>query len=115
MKRQDLAGVSHKDYVTFRLFILLRETGWYVVQDVLSYVLMLCVMTYNGYFTTAVSLGAGVGYLVFGPVLIEIGIKNGGMRRPKRVCRVCVGKFHPYKVSCPILWSLKLSAKTILY
>jgi hypothetical protein len=72
-------------------------------------------MTYNGYFTTAVSVGAGVGYLVFGPVLIEIGIKNGGMRRPKRVCRVCVGKFDPYKVSCLVLWSLKLSAKTVLY
>jgi hypothetical protein len=26
-----------------------------------------------------------------------------------------VGKFDPYKVSCLVLWSLKLSAKTILY
>lgn len=80
---------SHISY-SHKLFILLRETCWYIVQDVLSYVLMLCVMTYNGYFTTAVSVGAGIGYLVFGPVLIEIGIKNGGMRRPKRLCRVCV-------------------------
>jgi hypothetical protein len=68
-------------------------------------------MTYNGYFTTAVSFGSGIGYLVFGPVLIEIGIKNGGLRRPRRVCRVCVGKFDPYTVLYLILWYLKLSDK----
>jgi hypothetical protein len=72
-------------------------------------------MTYNGYFTTAVSFGAGIGYLVFGPVLIEIGVKNGGLRRPRRLCRVCVGKFDPYKISYLILWSLKFSDKTVLY
>lgn len=61
--------------------------------------LMLCVMTYNGYFTIAVSVGAGIGYFVFGQVLLEIGLKNGGIRRPKRVCPVCMGKFDYYKIS----------------
>jgi hypothetical protein len=56
-------------------------------------------MTYNGYFTIAVSVGAGIGYLVFGPVLLEIGLKSGGIRRPKRVCPVCMGKFDYYKIS----------------
>jgi hypothetical protein len=50
-------------------------------------------MTYNGYFTIAACLGAGIGYLVFGPVLIEIGMRNGGLRPPKRFCRICMGKF----------------------
>ena len=85
--------VMHRCYFSFRLLILFHETGWYIVQDVLSYILMLSVMTYNGYFTIAVCLGAGIGYLVFGPVLIEIGMRNGGLRPPKRFCRVCMGKF----------------------
>jgi len=84
--------VTHKCCFAFRLLILFLETGWYIVQDVLSYILMLAVMTYNGYFTIAVCLGAGIGYLVFGPVLIEIGVRNGGLRPPKRFCRVCMGK-----------------------
>lgn len=85
--------LMHKCCFAFRLLILFLETGWYTVQDVLSYILMLSVMTYNGYFTIAVCLGAGIGYLVFGPVLIEIGMRNGGLRPPKRFCRVCMGKF----------------------
>lgn len=83
----------HKCCFAFRLLILFLETGWFIVQDVLSYILMLSVMTYNGYFTIAVCLGAGIGYLVFGPVLIEIGVRNGGLRPPKRFCRVCMGRF----------------------
>ncbi|KDR23514.1 probable low affinity copper uptake protein 2 [Zootermopsis nevadensis] len=81
---------SNVSYSHHKLLPLLRETGWYIVQDVLSYILMLCVMTYNGYFTIAVSVGAGVGYLVFGPVLLEIGVKSGGLRRPKRLCTACI-------------------------
>jgi len=82
-------GKSHVSY-SHKLLILFLETGWYIVQDVLSYILMLAVMTYNGYFTIAVCLGAGIGYLVFGPVLIEIGMRNGGLRPPKRFCQVCM-------------------------
>jgi hypothetical protein len=92
-------GVLHRFCFAFRLPILFLQTGWYIVQDVLSYILMLSVMTYNGYFTIAVCLGAGIGYLVFGPVLIEIGIRNGGVRPPKRFCRVCVGRCDYYKIS----------------
>ncbi|XP_069695857.1 protein SLC31A2-like isoform X3 [Periplaneta americana] len=73
-----------------KLLILARETGWYVIQIVMSYILMLCVMTYNGYFTVAVSIGAGIGYLIFGMVLIEIGLKTGGIRHPKRLCPACL-------------------------
>nr|CAD7266829.1 unnamed protein product [Timema shepardi] len=59
-----------------RTWGLLCQTGLYLFQDTLGYLIMLCVMTYNGYFTVAVSLGAGLGYLVFGPALIEIGLNS---------------------------------------
>lgn len=91
-ERSSLLGNDGRSHISYshKLLILFLETGWYIVQNVLSYILMLSVMTYNGYFTIAVCLGAGIGYLVFGPVLIEIGIRNGGVRPPKRFCRVCM-------------------------
>lgn len=91
-ERSSLLGNGSKSRVSYshKLLILFLGTGWYIVQDVLSYILMLSVMTYNGYFTIAACLGAGIGYLVFGPVLIEIGIRNGGLRPPKRLCHVCM-------------------------
>nr|CAD7598161.1 unnamed protein product [Timema genevievae] len=69
-----------------RTWGLLCQTGLYLIQDTLGYLLMLCVMTYNGYFTVAVSLGAGLGYLVFGPALTEIGLNSAS-----KICGACTG------------------------
>ncbi|XP_066994174.2 protein SLC31A2 isoform X2 [Anabrus simplex] len=70
--------------------IMLYEVMWYSVQNVLGYILMLAVMTFNGYFTIAVSLGATVGYFVFGNVLMEVGLRSECIRRPKNECPVCI-------------------------
>nr|CAD7410692.1 unnamed protein product [Timema cristinae] len=80
-----------------RTWGLLCQTGLYLFQDTLGYLLMLCVMTYNGYFTVAVSLGAGLGYLVFGPALIEIGFNSAS-----KICGACTdrldGSMSPHKL-----------------
>ncbi|KAJ9601505.1 hypothetical protein L9F63_000344, partial [Diploptera punctata] len=73
-----------------RLILMLKKTFLYGLQIVLSYILMLCVMTYNGYFTIAVALGASVGYLVCGPYLLEAIVKNTEFMRPKKECRTCL-------------------------
>lgn len=41
------------------------QTLLHVIQVVLSYVLMLVFMTYNGFLCIAVAAGAGAGYFVF--------------------------------------------------
>ncbi len=43
----------------------LLQTGLHVIQLIVSYILMLVVMTYNVYLCLAIALGAGVGYYLF--------------------------------------------------
>lgn len=42
----------------------------------MAYLLMLIVMTYNCWFLISTVTGAGIGYFVFGQMLVKINLKN---------------------------------------
>jgi hypothetical protein len=57
----------------------------------MSYTLMLAVMTYNGYFTISIIIGGGLGFFIFSPLLMELGLRNGNIRGPMLFCGICTG------------------------
>ena len=71
---------------------MLIQTAVYVVQGVVAYLIMLCVMTYNGYFTIAVVVGSCLGHILFAPLLFDIAMNSEGSLGPKRECQACLGK-----------------------
>lgn len=70
-----------------RLLWFLAELGLYVVQIMLGYLLMLAVMSYNGFITIAVILGATLGYCLSGHILMERQIKSTRLTAP---CQMCI-------------------------
>ncbi|PSN53119.1 hypothetical protein C0J52_10571 [Blattella germanica] len=73
---------------TSKWLTALKITTVYTLQMTVSYLLMLIVMTYNGYFTIALALGGLVGYLLFGSVLYNWEDKH----LLKKKCHSCLGK-----------------------
>ncbi|XP_049954588.1 probable low affinity copper uptake protein 2 [Schistocerca serialis cubense] len=55
-----------------RLYSRLFQTLLYTAQVLLSYILMLSVMTYNTYFTASVVLGGGIGYFLLSNSVLEL-------------------------------------------
>lgn len=70
-----------------RLLWFLAELGLYVVQIMLGYLLMLAVMTYNGFITIAIALGATIGYYFFGHILMARQMKSARLTAP---CHMCI-------------------------
>lgn len=68
------------------------HTSWYTFQDILGYIVMLSVMSLNGYFTLAVILGSTLGYFIFGPWLMEIQLVAGTLCSKQQLCSSCVAK-----------------------
>uniref|UniRef100_A0A1B6L8B2 Copper transport protein n=1 Tax=Graphocephala atropunctata TaxID=36148 RepID=A0A1B6L8B2_9HEMI len=62
------------------------EVSLYVIQVILGYLLMLSVMTYNGYVSLAILLGFAVGYALFGQLLIEGRLKSIQFKIPCQQC-----------------------------
>ena len=52
-------------YYSLSLSVHILQSGLHVVQVAYGYILMLIVMTFNGWLFLAVCFGAGVGYLIF--------------------------------------------------
>ncbi|GLH10810.1 High affinity copper uptake protein 1 [Gryllus bimaculatus] len=75
-----------------KLKYLSVNTSWYTLQDTIGYIVMLAVMTFNGYFTIAVILGSAFGYLVFGPWLMEIKLKASTVCSKQQKCSTCIAK-----------------------
>ncbi|XP_058791747.1 high affinity copper uptake protein 1-like [Phymastichus coffea] len=61
----------------------LLELGHWSMHVVIGYFFMLTVMTFNGYITIALAIGSGIGYYVFGPILVEMNI-----RKFKKQCKI---------------------------
>ncbi|XP_012527955.1 probable low affinity copper uptake protein 2 [Monomorium pharaonis] len=53
----------------------LQVLHWFL-HTVLSYILMMAIMTYNAYITIALAVGACIGYYIFGPTLIQLNLQN---------------------------------------
>lgn len=70
-----------------RLLWFLAELGLYVVQIMLGYLVMLAVMSYNGFITIAIVLGATLGYCLSGHILMERQIKSTRLTAP---CQMCI-------------------------
>ncbi|XP_063234766.1 high affinity copper uptake protein 1-like [Bacillus rossius redtenbacheri] len=66
-----------------------EQVLWFVIQTLMSYALMLAVMTFNGYLGLSVVGGAGLGYLLFGPALMQVELDSA---RSKRDCPACRAK-----------------------
>ncbi|XP_041098525.1 probable low affinity copper uptake protein 2 [Polyodon spathula] len=59
---------SNKRWLLFHVL----QTVIHVVQVVLSYMLMLCIMSYNVWIFLGVVVGSGIGYFVAYPLLIRL-------------------------------------------
>uniref|UniRef100_A0A1B6F343 Copper transport protein n=1 Tax=Cuerna arida TaxID=1464854 RepID=A0A1B6F343_9HEMI len=64
------------------------EVSLYMIQVILGYLLMLSVMTYNGYVSMAILFGFAVGYALFGQTLIERRLQSIQFKIP---CNHCLG------------------------
>jgi urea transporter len=59
----------------------------------LGYFLMLAIMTFNVYISIAVILGSGIGYYVFGLILLKLNVAKIKKRHRLAQCNpVCTGK-----------------------
>ncbi|KAL2259384.1 hypothetical protein VTK26DRAFT_6958 [Humicola hyalothermophila] len=63
-KRVDAAPRQNRDQVARRAHVI--KAVLYGIQNFYAFMIMLIFMTYNGWVMIAVSVGAGVGYLLFG-------------------------------------------------
>lgn len=48
----------------------------WIGHTILGYMLMLSVMTYNGYIAISLIIGAGIGYWIFGRTLIQLNLEH---------------------------------------
>ncbi|XP_029165859.1 probable low affinity copper uptake protein 2 isoform X2 [Nylanderia fulva] len=53
----------------------LQVLHWFL-HTTLGYILMMAVMTYNAYFTIALTIGGCLGYWVFGPTLVRLNMQR---------------------------------------
>ncbi|KAK1755123.1 Ctr copper transporter family-domain-containing protein [Echria macrotheca] len=63
-KRVDTAPRQNRDEATRRAHVI--KSVLYGIQNFYAFMIMLIFMTYNGWIMVAVSVGAGLGYLLFG-------------------------------------------------
>ncbi|RKU42340.1 hypothetical protein DL546_005460 [Coniochaeta pulveracea] len=63
-RRADAVPRQNKSAITDRAHVI--KSVLYAVQNFYAFMIMLIFMTYNGWVMLAVSVGAGLGYLVFG-------------------------------------------------
>ncbi|KAK0734995.1 putative copper transport protein [Lasiosphaeria miniovina] len=63
-KRVETAPRQNKDEVTRQAHVI--KAVLYGVQNFYAFMVMLIFMTYNGWVMVSVSVGAGLGYLIFG-------------------------------------------------
>ncbi|KAH6634087.1 Ctr copper transporter family-domain-containing protein [Chaetomium sp. MPI-SDFR-AT-0129] len=63
-QRVETAPRQNREQITRRAHII--KAALYGVQNFYAFMIMLIFMTYNGWVMIAVSVGAGLGYLVFG-------------------------------------------------
>ncbi|KAK4129294.1 putative copper transport protein [Parathielavia appendiculata] len=63
-KRLDTAPRQNREQVTRRAHV--TKAALYAMQNFYAFMIMLIFMTYNGWVMIAVSVGAGLGYLIFG-------------------------------------------------
>ncbi|XP_073981897.1 high affinity copper uptake protein 1-like isoform X2 [Rhodnius prolixus] len=71
---------------SIRYFWLGVELGFYIIELILGYVIMLIVMTYNGYLMLSVLLGSGIGYFLGGQTLMKLQIKRSRLNLPCQQC-----------------------------
>uniref|UniRef100_A0A069DQ85 Copper transport protein n=1 Tax=Panstrongylus megistus TaxID=65343 RepID=A0A069DQ85_9HEMI len=62
------------------------EMGFYIIEIILGYVIMLIVMTYNGYLMLSVLFASGLGYFLGGQILMTLQIKRS---RLNLTCHQC--------------------------
>lgn len=62
------------------------EVFHWSVHTTLGYLLMLAVMSYNGYLSIALALGGGLGYWVFGPSLQQLNMRQFDDKRKNMRC-----------------------------
>jgi len=87
-----LLGEVPEDVRRKKALYYLTEVSIYVIQVVLGYLLMLSVMTYNGYVSMAILFGFAAGYAIFGQVLVERRIRNTQLSLPCQHCLQSEGK-----------------------
>ncbi|XP_016839684.1 probable low affinity copper uptake protein 2 [Nasonia vitripennis] len=80
------AGVinSFKCHIWAKWFI---EVFHWSAHVTLGYFLMLTVMTFNGYISIALVLGSGIGYYIFGPILLQSNMRK--LQRRRRLVVKC--------------------------
>jgi hypothetical protein len=69
-----------------RALWFLLELSLYVFEVLLGYIVMLLVMTYNGYLFIAVLIGSGLSYFIFGPSMMRIRLKTSKLKIPCDKC-----------------------------
>lgn len=86
----------------------LAELGLYVIQIMLGYLLMLAVMSFNGFITIAIILGATLGYCLSGHLLVERQIRSTRLTAPCQMCISDSTRKYTYinKVYLNLLWAI---------
>ncbi|XP_054271645.1 probable low affinity copper uptake protein 2 [Macrosteles quadrilineatus] len=64
----------------------------FMLHSIMSFVLMLAVMSFNGYLTLAVLSGYAIGYVVFGPKISERNLMSLRANYPCQHCLIGEGK-----------------------
>ncbi|XP_015596751.1 probable low affinity copper uptake protein 2 isoform X2 [Cephus cinctus] len=80
-------GRSTRLYCSSYLLWLL-EVFHFTIHTTLGYFLMLAVMTYNVYVNIALVMGAGIGYFILGPTLVELNMAQYNNKRKDIKCNL---------------------------
>lgn len=75
-----LSKVTPKNFRTSTRCVIcskwtLQVLHWFF-HTILGYILMMAVMTYNAYFTIALTIGGCLGYWIFGPTLVQLNMQR---------------------------------------
>jgi len=74
--RASAALVNYKTIIAERCKLIGADVGiWYSLL-IMAYLLMLIVMTFNCWFLFAAVIGGGIGYFVFGQMLVKLNLEN---------------------------------------
>lgn len=71
-----ISNLSVANIKKARLLYYAGETATYMLLNVIGYIIMLIVMTFNGWFALAVLLGVTVGYFVFGNAVAQLMVNS---------------------------------------
>ncbi|KAK9511631.1 hypothetical protein O3M35_000253 [Rhynocoris fuscipes] len=72
---------------TTRYAWLLIEMGFYAIEIIMGYVVMLLVMTYNGYLLISVLFSSGIAYFLIGQTLVSLQVKTSKLNLQ---CQKCI-------------------------